>query len=149
MQFANHMLVGAALALAVPQPVIALPLALVSHFALDSLPHFGYNREGLGASLSHRTTYFVQGLSLVGIVLLLSILPPLHWLIILAMLLSIAPDFDWIYKYVYFLSTKHLPPSTTFDRFHRRIQWCERQWGVMSELLFFIVGFLLLRHYSV
>jgi hypothetical protein len=35
-----HALVGAAIAVAIPNPVIALPLAFASHFVLDMVPHW-------------------------------------------------------------------------------------------------------------
>lgn len=35
-----HLLVGAAIVKAIPNPAISLPLAFLSHFALDSVPHW-------------------------------------------------------------------------------------------------------------
>lgn len=35
-----HLLVGAAIVKIVPNPVISLPLAFLSHFVLDSIPHW-------------------------------------------------------------------------------------------------------------
>ncbi len=35
-----HLLVGAAIVKIVPDPAIGLPLAFLSHFALDSIPHW-------------------------------------------------------------------------------------------------------------
>lgn len=35
-----HLLVGAAIVKAVPNPAISLPLALLSHFVLDTIPHW-------------------------------------------------------------------------------------------------------------
>jgi hypothetical protein len=40
------MYAGAIIALAISQPLIALPLAFVSHFVLDALPHYGYGGGG-------------------------------------------------------------------------------------------------------
>ncbi len=39
MLIAPHFLTGAAVATAVPEPLLAIPLALLSHFVLDLLPH--------------------------------------------------------------------------------------------------------------
>ncbi|MFZ1324307.1 MAG: hypothetical protein WAQ57_04090 [Candidatus Saccharimonadales bacterium] len=41
MHTVNHAAAGAGIALAVRQPLLALPLALASHFVLDALPHYG------------------------------------------------------------------------------------------------------------
>ncbi len=35
-----HLLVGAAIVKVIPNPIIGLPLAFLSHFALDSIPHW-------------------------------------------------------------------------------------------------------------
>lgn len=35
-----HVLVGAAIATKIPNPLIAIPLALLSHFALEKIPHW-------------------------------------------------------------------------------------------------------------
>ena len=42
----NHALSGALIGLAVMQPILALPLAFVSHFMLDAVPHFGFDEHG-------------------------------------------------------------------------------------------------------
>lgn len=36
----SHVVVGAAIATQIPNPLVALPLALASHFILDKLPHW-------------------------------------------------------------------------------------------------------------
>ena len=41
----NHMVTGAVIALVVKQPALALPLAFLSHFVLDALPHYGERGE--------------------------------------------------------------------------------------------------------
>lgn len=47
MRAINHALTGATIGLLVPGPAIALPVALASHFMLDSIPHFGINEDRL------------------------------------------------------------------------------------------------------
>lgn len=37
----NHALTGAAIAVVIKQPILAIPLAFVSHFICDAIPHFG------------------------------------------------------------------------------------------------------------
>ncbi len=36
----SHVVVGAAIATAIPNPIISIPLALASHFVLDKVPHW-------------------------------------------------------------------------------------------------------------
>ena len=38
---------GAVIAFTVKKPLLALPLAVLSHFVLDSIPHFGDNNQGV------------------------------------------------------------------------------------------------------
>ncbi len=40
-----HALVGAAIASKIPDPVIGLPLALTSHFIMDSIPHWDFGTD--------------------------------------------------------------------------------------------------------
>lgn len=57
-----HALVGAAIATAVPNPVIALPLALASHFVLDLVPHWNphiYSEMKKHGRLLPKTVAFV------------------------------------------------------------------------------------------
>ena len=42
----NHALTGAAIGFIVGVPAIAIPLALISHFVLDAIPHFRSGIEG-------------------------------------------------------------------------------------------------------
>jgi hypothetical protein len=46
MMATSHAVSGAVIALAIREPVLALPLAFVSHFVLDSLPHIGLDEYG-------------------------------------------------------------------------------------------------------
>jgi hypothetical protein len=41
----NHGMAGAVIALTVKQPVLAVPLAFLSHFATDMIPHFGLDEK--------------------------------------------------------------------------------------------------------
>ncbi|HVS58931.1 MAG TPA: hypothetical protein VHD60_04345 [Candidatus Saccharimonadales bacterium] len=47
MRAINHALTGATIGLLVPEPAVALPAALASHFVLDAIPHFGVNEDRL------------------------------------------------------------------------------------------------------
>lgn len=38
----NHALTGAVIALAINEPWLAIPLAFLSHFAIDAIPHWDY-----------------------------------------------------------------------------------------------------------
>ncbi len=144
MTTSNHMLAGTLIALTVKEPVLVIPLAFLSHFVLDALPHHGYDRGGYGAALKHNTTYVMEVLGLFGLLLLITS-GVFGWnLALLAALLAVLPDVEWPYRYIFFERKGLVPPSTFLTNFHSKIQWCERKWGIFPEILFFSIGFLLL-----
>jgi len=49
MYFTTHLLAGAALGTGLHNPLLALPAGLLSHAALDAVPHHDYWRAGSGA----------------------------------------------------------------------------------------------------
>lgn len=87
-----HLLVGAAIVKVIPVPAVSLPLAFLSHFVLDSIPHwdgspktpFGLKTVGMIA------IDYALGASLV---LLLTTGLPNQYLIWLGAFLGTAPDF--------------------------------------------------------
>src|SRR5580704_14447947 len=102
MTTANHILVGSTIAVAIKQPLLALPLAFVSHFVLDSLPHFGYARAGYGTAFKHKMTYLELPLDALGVVIVLLTFHFSEILILSCALLAIFPDFEWPYRYFFF-----------------------------------------------
>ncbi|MDB5186355.1 MAG: hypothetical protein JWL85_878 [Candidatus Saccharibacteria bacterium] len=123
----NHAVTGAAIALAIQNPWIALPAAFLSHFILDALPHFG------GDETLHRKKRFQQLLMLDAlgcflIVLALVIAQPMGWFVaVVAAFLATSPDFMW--ASAYFRERRGLAGNafnTPIRRFHKKIQWQER-----------------------
>ena len=143
MTISNHLLVGATIATVVKEPLLALPLAFASHFALDALPHFGYNNGGYAALFKHRLTYVMMVLDVVGVTLIaltFDLAQPLVWL---CAFLALLPDVEWPYRYFLFERRGKTPPTTILTNFHNQAQWCERQWGFWVEIVFFIAVLLL------
>jgi hypothetical protein len=137
MNISNHAVTGAVIAIGVRQPVLALPLALASHFALDALPHFGYSQQGFNEAFKHRITYAQIGFSVMAGLLLVYLLRDQAAIVFLAAFLAVLPDFMWLYRYFGFERKGLEPPGGVITRFHKRIQWCERPWGIFIEVLFF------------
>lgn len=71
-----HALTGGLIAYEIGNPVLSLPLALLSHFAIDLLPHWNPHlsteKKRLGF-ISHKTTFFVLIDCLIGLTLGLSL----------------------------------------------------------------------------
>jgi len=140
----NHVLTGVIIATVAVEPILVIPLAFASHFALDSLPHFGYRGGGYGEAMKHKSVYVVEILGLVGLILLAST-GVFGWNIAtLAAVIAVSPDFEWPYRYIFYERKGLTPPASFLTKFHQKIQWCERPWGAYIEALFFVGGFLLL-----
>lgn len=132
----NHAITGAALAVYIQSP-IALPLALASHFVLDSLPHFGLEKK-------NRTfiAYLVIDIALVGLLSLFFLMydPAQAWFIVLAMFLGTAPDLVWAYRWRYEAKTG-IDPIAKLDpisKLHSKIQWFQKPIGIVFELVWFV-----------
>lgn len=138
MSITNHVLGGALIALTIKEPVLVLPLAYVSHFAFDALPHFGFNNKGYGEALKHKTLIIIEetiNLGLLAVVLFM--LRGHGWLVYAAALIAVSPDAMWPPRYLLY-ERKGLepPPAGPITRFHQRIQWFEKPIGVISEAIF-------------
>jgi hypothetical protein len=119
---------GAAIALAVRQPLLAAPLAFLSHFVLDVTPHFGGTPV---YEYGHKVfPYIIVGDAVLtsGIILAICTFAPLQAaLIALCALCAILPD---ILLLTYYVNDR---PNTWFHRWHLGIQWFERPQGAIVE----------------
>lgn len=87
-----HILVGAAIVKAIPNPVISLPLAFLSHFALDSIPHWDGSPK---APFNKKTSFGIIADYAFGLTILYLLTSGLdnQTLIILGGFLGTLPDF--------------------------------------------------------
>lgn len=143
MSIANHGLVGAIIAIAIKQPVLALPLALLSHYVLDALPHFGYGGKGFGEAFRHPQTFVEVCFSGVAFVVMLWLLWPFGWIGYAGALVAISPDLVWPYRYFLYERYGKAPrPNGPLTHFHEKIQWAERPWGILIEIPLTIILFI-------
>jgi len=144
MTTSNHALVGSLIALSLKQPALVIPLAFVSHYILDVLPHFGNTNPSLDAHQKFRKHLFVEVLGLVGLILLIAT-GIYGWnLVTIAAIIATLPDIEWPLRYIFFTAKGEKPRDTLTSRLHKRIQWCEREWGLIVEIIFFAAGYALL-----
>lgn len=137
----SHALLGAALVKTLPDPQISFPLAILSHFILDLIPHWD-----LATGLNNRNHYDIKkrqtlqiipwavldvvfGLSLV--LFLFKDLPPS--LLLGAVFFAQLPD--WL-EAPYFLLGIRFPPSVVIKKFqglcHAKLAL---PWGILTQLL--------------
>lgn len=128
----SHALTGAMIATVVKRPALAIPLALLSHFVCDAIPHFGLNME-FGSPVMF-TWLIIDGLALMGFALFLlhkKVKNPL--LLATSGFAAMSPDLAWLYYGLQgsLSNTALMDPVT---RFHSNIQWFEHPIGIAVEL---------------
>ena len=140
MRAINHALTGAVIGLSIDNPALALPLAFLSHFVLDAIPHYGSSITG-DATL--RSKAFTAGLYIDAVacgllVLLLFMVHPKQWLqAAIAAFLAASPDFFSLGRYLAARRGKTYKPNL-YARFASNIQWFERPIGGYVEAVWFI-----------
>ena len=113
----NHTITAANIAL-VTKSWWALPIALISHFVLDALPHFGepgledkHNRFKLVAIVD---LVFFIGTLIVIFMTAGQYLP----LVLASGFLAVLPDSVWFYRYYLEHKIGSLPPRNKLTHFH-------------------------------
>lgn len=129
----NHSITAANLAL-ITKTWWILPIALVSHFVLDALPHFG-STKGKDVDKKFIVVYTIDFILLCSLwLIVLLVTGHFRYLVIAAMTAAALPDVVWIYRLILKLRKKIVPKKNILTRFHTAIQWGERSWGWTIEL---------------
>lgn len=143
----NHALSGALIGLVITQPLIALPLAFVSHFVLDAIPHFGFDEFGghLKAKKAFHRVLYIDAL-LLALLLIFLLANGAPWLVFACLVLAGSPDIIWAYRYVVKEKLGKVPPSpkNVLNRFHSHIQKSQTLKGLYVEVPFAAVLFALI-----
>ncbi len=141
----NHALSGALIGLVVTQPLLALPLALASHFVLDAIPHFGFDEFGghLKAKKAFHRVLYIDALLLTLLIVFL-LANGASWLVFAGLFLAGSPDLIWAYRYVVKEKLGKVPPApkNAFDRFHSHIQKSQTLKGLYVEVPLAIILFI-------
>jgi hypothetical protein len=123
MMTTNHVLTGTLIGLTIHTPALALPIAFVSHFILDVLPHYG-DSDHIGKKFKMVLSLDILVASLVLIAM--GIFRPMYWQLgVLCAVIAASPDLVWLPMWLHEL--KHESPGRMgiFSRFHKKIQWAE------------------------
>ena len=125
------------------QPLLVIPLAFVSHFFLDMIPHFGIHEHDATQRNKSIAFCFMLAIDIVLAVTLLAFLPTLlhhaikWWVVLIGMLAAWLPDAIWIRHFVHDIRGKVGYRKGRFAAFHQKIQWFERPPGLVVELVWF------------
>jgi hypothetical protein len=143
----NHAITGSIIALVIDQPLLAIPLAFVSHFLQDALPHFGYpGNQGFGEAFRHRLTtivLIVDPILVIGFLAVLIHYSASTW-VYLAAFAAVLPDFEWPVAYWGFEKKGQQPWRSPIGNLHWNIQKFERPWGIFVEIFWYGLGMWLL-----
>ena len=143
MRAINHAMTGAIIGLSITAP-IALPLAFVSHFAMDAVPH----HDNPNLSRKKFTQFLALDICLcIALVIVLFIIQPKYWfLAILCAALATSPDIMWFKPFITHASSKPKPlhKRSILVRFHTKVQWYQEPIGIISEIIWGIITFVVL-----
>lgn len=129
----NHVAVGVVVGVAIKNPVAIIPIAFLSHFVLDALPHFGRHPKFKNWNSNFLYLLAADAALCFAVYLFALYKWPNLWLsITLGAFFAALPDFMWL---VY--GKKDLPKNW-FYKFSQKIQWGERSWGMIIEIPFFL-----------
>lgn len=130
-----HVALGTAIAVAIPNPLISIPLSFASHFILDMTPHWNphLNTETKKYGYLTNKTLLIIGLDLACAALLVTFVSKGNINIILASFASILPD---VVEGPYFLFGWRNKYLDNILRFQISIQANANMfWGIITQIL--------------
>jgi hypothetical protein len=126
---------GALIATAVNQPFAAIPLAFMSHFVLDALPHYGDTNK---RSWLNRNFKYILAVDILLASIFLGaivLMQPASWfLLALCGVIAASPDILWFPYFLADLRHEEMH-DTKLAKFLKWIQWGERPWGIYLEVV--------------
>lgn len=138
-----HTLVGAAIAVSVQNPALALPLSLASHFITDYFPHWNphinteLKQQGKISTKSKTVVMLDAGLALMAGTYIAA--RSGHFVyVMLVCFLAVLPDVVEIPYY--FLGLKHISWIKKLIDFQRAHQWnVPAFWGIFSQIVICLI----------
>lgn len=131
----SHTTTGVVIALAVHHPALALPLAFLSHFVLDALPHYGDEARD-GSDRFFRRLIIIDAIAGVSLALFMMFLFPEYKLLIaLCGIFATIPDLMWLPNHIRQAKNLAEKPHNRIMRWHQRIQFEHPVWGIAAEIV--------------
>lgn len=140
----SHTTTGVVIALAIHHPAIAVPLAFLSHFVLDALPHYGDDKRD-GSDRFFRRFIIADAIAGVGLALFMMFLFPEHKLLIaLCGIFATIPDLMWLPNHIRQAKNLEEKPRNRIMQWHQHIQFEHPVWGIVAEIIWAIamLGFI-------
>lgn len=132
----NHALTGAIIGIVIAQPAVAIPAALLSHYALDMIPHFGTGKDErkVFKGNTFRNYLLTEAIICFLLVVILFLRQPVHWWLgALCAFVAAAPDLLSFNRYWRIRNGKKYTKGL-YTRFASKIQWFEHPIGAVVEI---------------
>jgi len=140
MRATTHAVTGAAIGLVVTEPLVAVPLALLSHYVCDIIPHYGADtstQEELN-STRFRVLLLIDACLCALLVLILALYRPQHWVLAaICAFVATSPDLISVDLYRRARHGKPLKPNA-YQRIAKGIQLFEKPIGAVVEVVWII-----------
>ena len=142
-----HALVGAAIATAIPDPRISLPLAFASHFITEYIPHWNphlFTELKTLGRVSRSSLIIVTIDASLALILgtWIALRSPAPLVVLLACFLAVLPD---IMEIPYFFLHWHPKFEEKLVLWQRAHQWnVPAFWGILSQLVVVAISLLLI-----
>lgn len=137
----GHALIGLALAAQIPNPIVGIPVAIISHIAADAFPHWDTGTTMRKKSKRKFVTqsFIDLGISFVlPLILLYYFFPQTNPVYAFIMIIA-AQGFDWATAPLIFLGWK-FPPFTWFQAAQRSFDHkLDKPWGVIGQIAVIII----------
>jgi len=127
----NHGLVGGLIGKFIPWP-LGIPLALASHFALDTLPHYGIPPKKRDKSLFWKLFFTLDFFATLS--LAVWAIAHHHYAMYVCGQIAVLPDFVWVAHVVRKHTFDFSGAKNRFERWHIKIQHHEFAGGIWIEL---------------
>ena len=140
----NHAVTGVLVAAAINRPAIALPAALLSHFAIDEIPHWDHAFKN---QLYSKISYIVDIFLAVAIMVVMMLtLKTSAYLVLGAGVLGMLPDLMWITEFNGPRLAKERNKNTwnKIRWFFHIVQWSETPKGFFVEAIWLILTLIIL-----
>ncbi len=136
-----HVAVGIAIAAAIPNPLISIPLAFMSHFILDMTPHWNphLNSETKRYGQLTNSTLLIIGFDLACAAILTAYIGRRDLIIYMASFAAILPDIVEGPYYLFGFKNKYLE---IWRKFQKSIQSDANVfWGLTTQILTLLAAF--------
>lgn len=135
----NHAVTGILVAVAIKQPALALPAAFLSHFIIDTIPHWDHKFKN-----HHYTQVSIiidlALASLLTLILMITLNAPVY-LILLGSFFGAVPDITWIKEFKTPVLNREVGKSLwqKANWFFHWIQWSETRNAVVVEVIWLMI----------